>query len=144
MAAITSPAKIPDHNPFFVQQELEKFKCNICDIVFITSTHLTDHNKSVHEEQNQSQSDSVLAINNSADVPNEEIPVEENNSEPPKERIILKLKKYNCEHCDKSFAVSKDLRRHINAVHEGKKNFVSELKKGKVVCVRVVARLPKG
>ena len=132
--------KLEDKNR--LAQELEEYKCDICNIVFITSTHLNDHNKSVHKEQNPIQADldsddSVLQIKSDVDDDdglNEIVSIEEEKnleSHQPKERIILKMKKYNCELCDKSFVVSKDLRRHINSVHEGKKKKILHILLGK-------------
>ena len=153
LAAITTSSSVSSANiqnnstPVFVRQELEEYKCDICNIVFITSTHLNDHNKSVHKEQNPIQADldsddSVLQIKSDVDDDdglNEIVPIEEEKnleSHQPKERIILKMKKYNCELCDKSFVVSKDLRRHINSVHEGKKKNITYITGEKGIFLR--------
>ena len=35
-------------------------------------------------------------------------------------------KDYNCEHCDKSFSQTSDLKRHIHTIHEGHKDYKCE------------------
>ena len=48
---------------------------------------------------------------------------DENDSDYEEDSNVIKTKKFKCDSCDMSYTRKEHLKRHVNAVHEGKKNY---------------------
>ena len=94
----------------------QKYYCQACDKSYTHSHSLKTHIQKVHEGLKLPQS--------SSGIKNEFTPDEVDRITPNVENETLKKpKQYSCQACDKSFARSPSLKRHILTVHRGQKPY---------------------
>ena len=94
----------------------KNFKCDLCEKSYSRSDHLKRHVQNIHQNEN-SNNDFNEIDNDWQDFDNGSYYYEEST------KSFKKLNRYPCNLCEKSFPKPRLLKRHVDSVHEGIKNF---------------------
>ena len=92
-----------------------EFKCKFCPKICKSKISLKGHEKQVHGPKNKACDKCDQKFTTFSDLKKH------------RNRIHLKIMKFNCDICNKNLASKMSLKNHKDSVHEGKKSYKCEL-----------------